>query len=147
MENCWYNSAFYFHLQTKKNYMIFDILCRMRIVYTLKRWQTYLQKWFLNACGYFWFIAWWHVKKSSKNFFSSFVCSRNPNPVYHKRISMLSWNSNELQFHHYTNLLLHKLSIIILRTEVIFQSWWKCKSSLLDYKNTQTWMNHIIAFS
>ena len=66
--HCWHKKVFYFHKQIKST--IFDILCFVcAFVYILKRWQAYLQKWFLNASGYFWFITWWHVKKSSKNFF------------------------------------------------------------------------------
>ena len=66
--HCWHKKDFYFHKQIKST--IFDILCFVcAFVYILKRWQAYLQKWFLNACGYFWFITWWHVKKSSKKLF------------------------------------------------------------------------------
>ena len=77
---CWHKVCFIFICKQKYNIWYF-VFC-MRIVCILKRWQAYLQKWFLNACGYFWFITWWHVKKSSKKTFSSFVCSKKSKILY-----------------------------------------------------------------
>ena len=78
--HCWHKVCFIFICKQKYNIWYF-VFC-MRIVCILKRWQAYLQKWFLNACGYFWFITWWHVKKSSKKTFSSFVCSKKSKILY-----------------------------------------------------------------
>ena len=148
MEHCWHNSAFYFHMQTKKekSYNIWYFMSYAHCLYT-ERWQAYLQKWFLNACGYFWFIAWWHVKKSRKKVFFLICLFKKLNPLYHERRSVLSWNSNEPLFS-----LLHKRAFSQVNKrnamkKIICHFWRKYKSCLRNFKDSKTWTNKVIIHS